>query len=399
MSYDSASRITPFQDTRPAIEAVPARAARRWRLARLRPYKWFALLVVLPTLLTSLYYGLIAADRYVSEAQIIVRRASEATKPGGLASFLKTTGLSGGTDDTSAVQAYILSRDALAGLGARLPIKSYFGAPQADFLTRWPSLIYGRTEEEFHQYYKRMVRAIPSQETGVLTISVEAFEPAAARNMASALVELAEEMVNRLNDRVRTDAIRTASDEVERSEEALVASQIALTQFRNRELLLDPGRNAVLLTELIGKLNTELASTIAQLEQLRQGAPNSPQIAPLTAHASSLQQQIAAQRELVSGRGAGLADKVSEYERLTLQQQFATRRLASAVAALTVAKAEARRQQLFLERIVEPNLADKSTMPRRLVNTVTVLGWSLLFYLIFWMVGSGIREHAAGHSA
>lgn len=354
--------------------------------------------MILPNLLTGLYYGWIATDRYVSEAQIVVRRAAEPAQTGGLASFLKTTGLSGGADETSTVQAYVLSRDALDALSAKLPVKTYFEVAQADFLSRWPSWFYGRSNEEFYRYYKRMASAVPSHETGVLTISIEAFEPAAAKRMAATLLDLAEEMVNRLNERIRNDAIKTAGDEVARSEEALVLSQIALTQFRNRELLLDPQRNAILLTELIGKLNTELANTVAQVEQLRQGAPNSPQLAPLIAHVSSLQQQIASQRDQVAASGAGLADKVAQYERLTLQQQFVTRRLAAAVAGLTLAQNDARRQQVFLQRIVEPNLPDQSTAPRRLVSVITVFGWSLLFYLIFWLVSSGIREHSAAHS-
>jgi capsular polysaccharide transport system permease protein len=387
-----------FRGARAPVEMAAKLAGRqRHFLAKLRSYRWFLFLVVLPTLLSGAYYGLIAADRYVSEAQIVVRRASDTASSGGLASFLKTTGLSGGADDTAALQAYIRSRDALGVLKQRLPIESYFGADGADFLARWPSVVFGASDEELFRYYKWMVSAVPSKETGVLTLSVEAFDPTAARSMTTALLELAEEMINRLNDRVRTDAIRTANEEVRHSEEALIASQVALTQFRNRELLLDPQRNAVLLTELIGKLNTELAATIAQIDQLRQGAPKSPQLAPLEARVSSLQQAIAAQRDQVAGSGSGLADKVSQYERLNLQQQFATRRLTSAIAALTMAQAEARRQQIFVARIVEPNLPDKSTMPRRLANVLTVFGWSLLIYLITWLISAGVREHSVRH--
>ncbi|GAU82908.1 capsular polysaccharide export system inner membrane protein KpsE [Bosea sp. BIWAKO-01] len=364
----------------------------------LRRLSWKWLLFFLPTLLAAIYYGPIASDRYVSEAQIVVRRASDQGPTGGFASFLKSTGL-GGPDDVNVVQAYVLSRDAVRALQNRLPIKTIFGPQGADFIARWPSLIYGASEEELYRYYLTMVTAAPSHQTGVLTISVQAFEPAQARAIAAALVDLAEAMVNRLNERAQSEGIKSANEEVERSEQALIASQVALTQFRNRELILDPERNAVLLSDLIGKLNTELAGTLAQIAQLRESAPNNPQLGPLNAHAQSLKQQIESQRNVVSSVGSGLADKVSEYERLNLQQQFATRRLATAIATLTVAKAQARRQQIFLERIVEPNLPDKSTRPQRMVNFLTVFGWSLLFCLIFWVVGAGVREHAASHSS
>ncbi len=394
-------QLFPVQTGRSVREAPAGFATHRFggRPPFLRKIPWSWLIVLLPTVLALVYYGLIATDRYVSEAQIVVRRASDQGAAGGFASFLKSAGISGGPDDVNVLQAYVLSRDAVRGLQQRLPIKEIFGPSGVDFIARWPSPIYGATEEELYRYYLTMVTAAPSHETGVLTIAVQAFDPAQAKAMTSALLDLAETMVNRINERVQSESIRSANEEVRRSEEALIASQIALTQFRNRELILDPERNAVLLAELIGKLSTELASTLAQIEQLRQSAPNNPQLGPLNVHAASLKQQIEAQRALVSSAGSGLADKVSEYERLNLQQQFATRRLATAVAALTVAKAQARRQQIFLERIVEPNLADKSTRPRRVVNTVTVLGWSLLLYLIFWLIGTGIREHAAAHSA
>ncbi len=354
------------------------------------------LTVLLPTLLATVYYGLVASERYVSEAQIVVRRTSDEGSKGGFASFLQSTGI-GGPDDIRVVQAYILSRDAVGALQSRLPIKAIFGPPGADFIARWPSLIYGATEEELYRHYLTMVSAVPNHETGVLTIAVQAFDPSHAKEITAALLELAEAMVNRLNERAQNDSIRSANDEVSRSEEALIASQIALTRFRNREMILDPERNAALLSELIGKLNTELASTLAQISQLRESAPNNPQLGPLSTHAASLKQQIEAQRNIISSAGSGLADKVSEYERVNLQQQFAARRLASAVASQTVAKAHARRQQIFLERIVEPNLPDKSTLPRRLVSIVTVLGWSLLFYLICWVVSAGVREHTASH--
>lgn len=358
---------------------------------------WRWLVVLLPTVLAALYYGAIASDRYVSEAQIVVRNASEQAAAGGLSSFLKTAGI-GGPDDLSIVQAYIRSRDALHALQERLSVREIFGPPSADFVARWPSALYGDTEEDLYRYYLTRVAVASNHKTGVLTLSVQAFEPAQARAIASALVDLAEGMVNRLNERVRSEGVKSADDEVQRSEQALVASQVALTQFRNRELILDPERSAVLFSKLIGKLNAELAVTLTQIAQLRASAPNNPQLATLNAHAQSVRQQIEAQKNIVSSAGSGLADKLAEYERLDLQQQFATRRLATAIASTTVAKAQARRQQIFLERIAEPNLPDKSTQPERIVEVVTILGWSLLFYLIIWVIGAGVREHAVSHS-
>jgi capsular polysaccharide transport system permease protein len=400
MIIDTAREVVAEKVGRFALDrgsGGPAQPSPGRRRARAQGPGWRWLVVLLPTLLAGLYYVAVASDRYVSEAKIVVRSASDQAAVGGLSSFLKTAGI-GGPDDLSVVQAYIRSRDAVRALQEKLPVREIFGPPDADFVARWPSIFYGGTEEDLYRYYLTMVTVTPNHTTGVLTVSVQAFQPEQAKAVASALVDLAEGMVNRLNERVRTESIKSADEEVERSERDLVASQVALTQFRNRELILDPERSAVLLSELIGKLNAELASTLAQIAQLRENAPNNPQLGPLNAHVESIRQQIEAQKKIVSSAGSGLADKMSEYERLNLQQQFATRRLAAAVAYTTVAKAQARRQQIFLEKIAEASLADKSTQPRRIANTMTILGFSLLFYLIVWVVGAGVREHAASHS-
>lgn len=397
MKIDVAKEIITTNSGHAALtRAVDGGARLSARRRTRRRFGWRQVVFMLPTLLAGAYYGTVASDRYVSEAQIIMRRASDQGTAGGFASFLKSTGL-GGPDDINSVQAYILSRDAIAALREKLPLAKIFGPPNADFLARWPSAIHGPTDEEFYRYYLRMVAASPNHKTGGLTISVQAFEPAQAQAVAAALVELSEKMVNRLNERVQLETIGAADEEVKRHQDALIVSQVALTEFRNREFILDPQRSAILLSELIGNLNKELANLLAQIAQLRASAPDNPQLRSLDVRARSLRQQIEEQRNTISSAGNGLADKVSEYERLDLQQRFAARQLAGAVAALTAAKAQARRQQIFLERITEPNLPDRSTQPERIVNVLTCFGWSLLLYLVSWVIGAGIREHAASH--
>jgi capsular polysaccharide transport system permease protein len=394
MTTDRQQLAAPISD-----QAVVSGAAHPFRqpTARRRSarrFRWRWVVALLPTLVATVYYGLVATDRFVSEAQLVVRRAADDGAPkGGLASLLRLG--SGSFNELSVVGAYVTSRDAVTALKARLPLAQIFGPPRADIIARWPSLYYGPTDEQFYRYYQTMVQAIPQHEKGILTISVQTFEPADSRAIALALVQLAEALANRMNERMLADSVRNAEEEVARSEETLIAAQVAVTEFRTREMVLDPERNAVLLAELIGKLNTELATTQTQIEQLGRIAPNTPGIAPLQSQAASLRQQIEAQRSVISTGDAALAGKIAEYERLNLQQQFASRRLASTVASLAVAKNQARRQQIYVERIVEPGLPDKSTMPRSFLNVLTVFGWSMLLYLVLWTVVSGMREHAA----
>ncbi|KAK0357633.1 hypothetical protein LTR94_038660, partial [Friedmanniomyces endolithicus] len=62
----------------------------------------------------------------------------------------------------------------------------------------------------------------------------------------------------------------------------------------------------------------------------------------------------------MAGDASSLATKIGPFEELTLRREIADKQLAQATAALLSAEQEARRQKLYLERIVEPSLPDKA---------------------------------------
>ena len=67
--------------------------------------------------------------------------------------------------------------------------------------------------------------------------------------------------------------------------------------------------------------------------------------------------------------------------------------MAAASTALDTARLDARRQKLYLERIVSPSVADKATEPNRFRAILMVLISTLLIYGIGWLVWAGLREH------
>jgi capsular polysaccharide transport system permease protein len=353
-------------------------------------------LVLLPTLLCGLYYGLIATDRYVSEARFVIRTASKpANALGGLSALLQLVGMSRSQDDAYAVHDFLTSRDALAQLGARLDLPRIYGVSDADFLARYPSFIYGPTQEDLYLYFQHMLTVIVNGSTGLTTLRVEAFRPADAQSVARILLELGEGLVNRLNLRIQEDAVRVSAAEVARAEERRVAAQVAMTAFRNRELTLDPTKSSAIVVELIGHLSAQLADTQMQIAQTQANSHNSPQLAVLQQREAAIARQIATERGRVASDSDGLADKIASYEKLALEQEFSIRVLAQAVGALEAAKVDARRQQLFLERVVEPGLPDQAMEPRRWRSVLTVFGFNIVGLGVLWLVGTGLREHAA----
>ena len=97
----------------------------------------FFVLVVTPTIVAGLYFGLIAAPQYVSETEYVVRGV-DAHHASGLASLLNTFGISRAADETSAIESFLKSRDVLARLNARVDLRTVYGSHAADWFSRFP---------------------------------------------------------------------------------------------------------------------------------------------------------------------------------------------------------------------------------------------------------------------
>jgi len=85
------------------------------RNALARTDKLFLLVVALPTLLATLYFGLFASDVYVSESQFVVRSPDKQSITG-LGALLRSTGFSNAGDEVYAAENFVRSRDALKAL-------------------------------------------------------------------------------------------------------------------------------------------------------------------------------------------------------------------------------------------------------------------------------------------
>jgi capsular polysaccharide transport system permease protein len=358
---------------------------------RRRP--WFALTVIAPTLVAVLYYGVIASDVYVSEAQFIIRSTNKAST-NALGSFLQTVGLVRSQDDTFSVQTFIMSRDAVRQLEERNNLRGVLARQEGDFVNRFPSLFGSDRFEQLYKSYQSFVSVIFDSTTGISTLRVRAFRPDDAQGIATAILEYGETLVNRLNDRARQDSIDVAKREVALSEERVTKAQTALTTYRLRTSMLDPTTASNAALELVSKLSVELAATQAQIAEVAKATPNSPHIASLRNRVAALEGQITEERRKIVGDNDSIALKIAEYERLALERQFADRALASSIGSLETARIEAQHKQLYLERVVEPNLPDYALYPRRLLSIFITLVSCLIVYGIVWLISAGFREHA-----
>jgi capsular polysaccharide transport system permease protein len=358
-------------------------------------HRWLALFVGVPTILASVYYGMIASPVFVSQSSFVIKSPGQKSMPNlSLANLVQTSGLSGGQEQTKEVLQYIRSRNALQDLQNRTDVRGKYSTRGADLLSRFPQPLHDPSFENLYRYYGSMVEANVDTDSGLAVVEVRAFTPGDAYEINAKLLDLSEILVNRLNQRAEGRGIAEAQRRVEQAELRLANARVALSAFRNQQDLIDPTKQAAGVLEISNKLVSEQAALQAQLDLMTRVAPQNPAIPAVRNRIIAVGREIAAQNGRAVGTPTGIASKLSAYEKLNVEQEFATQMLTAANAALEQARTEAQKQQFYVERVVEPNRPDESTLPHRLKRILVVFAVSLCLYFIGWMLVVGILEHA-----
>lgn len=361
--------------------------------ARIKGMNWLFLMTVLvPTLLSVIYFGFIASDVYISESRFIVRSPDRQTaSPLGM--LLKGTGFSSEQDESYTVQDFILSRDALKALNEQLGIGKAFARDDVDIFSRFAGLDWDDSFEALHIYYQKKVEIEIDTLSSITSLTVRSFTAEDSFRINQQLLEMGEALVNQLNELGRKDMIRFASGEVRNAEKKAKAAALALSAYRNQKGVIDPESQATIHFEQIVRLQDELNATQALLTQLQAFAKNNPQIPSLQLRAKTLQQEIDVETARVVGGNRSLAKKAAEYQRFALEREFADTQLGSALASLEQARNEAQRKQLYLERIVQPSKPDMAMEPRRIRGVLATLVIGLVAWGVLTMLIAGVREH------
>ena len=357
--------------------------------------RWFFAVVVLPTLLVAIYLYAYAANQYESEAHFLVHSADKPQIPTGGASALSMlTGVGAGQNEAMSVADYLTSHDAVAKLRREDQLVERFQRPGVDLFSR----LFGTnpTPERLLRYYQRQVKVKFDTESGITTIKVHSFTPEDSYNIATRLLAIGEQRVNELNARSYTDEIANARRALDEAEAALTANATAMTAFRHRSGDIDPQATGAAQLGLVSGLAGQLAAARAQLQTMSGViSPSSPQYQALAAHVRAMQAQMDAQSGKLTGRGDSITNDVGEYQALMLRRDFLNKRYEVAAASVEKAREQALQQQLYLVRVVNPNMPVKALFPERARILATVLVSLLLVYSIGWLIVAGVREHAA----
>lgn len=363
---------------------------------KIKKNRLFLIIVVIPTLISIIYFGLIASKVYISESTLVIR-TPEKSSPSMLGQILQGVGFSTSQNDAYTVKDYITSRDAMETLIKKMDLKQQFEKNSIDPFNRFGGFIYWKNNlEEFYKYYQHMVLTSLDPLSTILTLKTRAYTAKDAQEMNSLLLAQSEDLVNKLNDRGQRDMIDFAQENLDKAEMKAKEAALAVGKYRNEFGVINPEKQSTIPLQQIAKLQDQLIATQVQIMQIETISKGNPQLPSLRQRAILLKDEIAKETAHVAGAGANnksLASKAVEFQRLSLDSEFADRELVSAMASLQQARTQAQRQHIYIERISEPNLPDASTEPKRLQDILATLLLTLIIWGIVSILNAGVREH------
>ena len=369
----------------PYVQALCQPRGLAWRLIKA--------FVLIPGLIVFCYLLFFASDMYISEAKFAVRGQNASSSADAFSTLFRVP--SNTQCDSYIVLNYIQSPDMFGKLDAKLKLKEHYSSRKNDI---WYRLWGNATQDEIRDYWEWACKVSYDPDTSILGVEVKAFSPEMALAIADGILKNSEALVNGMNMRSRQDAIAQAEGEVARAEQRIRKAHEAMRQYRENTVILDPEAVAKGLYGVVNGLEAEVTQTAAELaEALTFMKGDSPRVVQLRNRLDVLRKQLKTEKDRLASAQQSekpLSALVSEFQSLTLEEEFAQKQLTSAMASLETARVQADAQSLYIEAFQQPVLADESLYPRPFFFTFIFMITALLLLGLVSLIIAAVREHA-----
>lgn len=339
-----------------------------------------------PFVVTVYYLYAIAEDQYASVFGFAVRSEQlegAAGLLGGLASLSGTS-----SSDTDILYEFIQSRTMIEKLRVRMDLQGLFSRPVND---PYFALKPGASFEELVDYWQKMVGVSHASGSGLLEVRVNAFSAEDAFNIATAIVEESTLMINELSAIARADSTRYALEDLDKAVVRLKNAREALTRFRSETRIVDPKADIQGQMGLLNSLEGQLAEGIIEFNLLQESTrENDPRVEQARRRIVVIETLIDKERQKF-GMGTqpsvpgekDYSTLVGEFERLTVDLEYAQKSFLAAQTVRDASLADAQRQSRYLATYAQPSLPQTPEYPKR--AQLSAVAGSIL--LLIWSIG------------
>lgn len=349
-------------------------------------------LVFLLTLIMSFYWGVIASNRYVSEANVVLE-SPQLSAPAFNFQSLLGGGAGANRGDMLLLRDYLLSVDMLNQLQAGLDIRRHFSASHIDYFSRLKDI--NTPTEKLHRYFQKRVSVELDDYAQVLRVRVQAFDPETAQSIAQMMLSEGERHMNAMGKRLAEEQVRFLEAQVLQLEERLDQTIAELIDHQNQSGLVSPQGTVESISAVVAGLESQLATLSARRSaMLSFQSPRSPEVLRIDSEIKAVNEQIIRERSrMAQSTGDALNVLTSEYQALELKMQFARESYSAALMALENTRIEAARKLKQVSVLQSPTLPEFATEPRRVYNITVFALVSLFLALIVHMLILIIKDH------
>ncbi len=361
---------------------------RRARLAML--VTRLAFFVMLPTLIAGYYFNVVATPMYATKSEFLILKAESGG--GGMGSLFSGTQFAT-NQDAIAVQSYLTSKDAMLRLDADVGFKAHFTQDWIDPIQR---LADDPSNEEAYSLYKRNIEIGYDPTEGVIRMEIAAADPETSADFSRALLAYAEERVDNLSLRMRSNAVNDAEEGLREAEMARREAQERLVRLQQEGAIVDPEGRIMALRGQISNIEMQLQEKQLQLQALLDNRrPNVSRVEGAQGDIRRLESLlITLNAEMTSATTGGdsLAEKAVQIKLAEADLGTRDLMLQTALERLEQARRDADSQARYLTTSVEPVAPEDPSYPRKFENTLLSF---LIFggiYLMISLTASILRE-------
>lgn len=343
------------------------------------------LVVAVPVLVVALYLATFAKPQYASEVGFVVRQEETGSASQMLSGLTQVLGAqTAGNSDL--LFEFIQSQEIVRRISGQFDLVEHYSQtwPWDPAFSIWPSA----TIEELRRFWQRMIRITYDKSSGIILVEVRARSPEAAQEIADAIVRQSESMINSLNATARRDSMANAQLDLEEALLQLRSAREQLIAFQARTQIIDPQADIQGRMGVLSNFQQQLAQALVDLDLLTQTADgNDPRVQQLERRVAAIEDRIAEERQNFAAQNVTVDNTdyptlLAQYEGLRVDLMFAEETYRAALTALTQARTNAERQQLYLATFIAPSLAQKAEYPQKPL----LIGLTAFFSLLAWSV-------------
>lgn len=340
--------------------------------------------------LSVIYWGAIASDRYVSEANIVLESPQITLPTMDVASLF---GGSSGGSDMLLLRDYLLSVDMLKTIDELVGFRNHYSASGADFISSLPS---GDVPmEDLHKYYLKRISVELDEYANVLRIKVEAFSPEVAHKIASLLLDEGEKYMNLLGKRLAEEQVSFLENQVSALGDNFAQASNLLIEYQNQKGLISPTGTVASLSAVVAALEGKLSNLQAERTMLDSyQSSSSPSMVRIESEINAVRNQISKEQNRMAQQSGNALNTVSaEYQTLELKVQFALESYSGALAALQGTRIEAARKLKQVSVLQTPTYPEYPLEPQRVHNISVYSIVAMFIALIAQMLIMIIKDH------